>query len=647
MRMQTPVKSVVVFNAFLGALALLGAGCASSPGPAITNPQLEPDHWDGSVLSEQDQRYHPTIGTKGMVVADDPLAAEWGAEVLRRGGNAMDAAVATAFAMSVTRPQHSSLGGGGFMTYCPAPQAATAVVKHEKAAKARKPSAEIESGRSRMPRPTCYTLDYREESPAAATRDMYIRDGKPRTDLSQNGALASGVPGVTAGLLAALERFGTMPRQKLLTKPIELARQGYRFTSHQESTAVDRWDAFNAESKKLLGCAAKAGTEPTAPCTPGTVIRQADLARTLEAISRDGAKGFYQGAVAKKLVDGLKASGGILTLEDLKGYRPHWRTPAQAEYRGMEVISMPPPSAGGVVLLQMLGFMERADKQGMLDEGYGSAKSVHAIAWAMSLAFADRAVHFGDPDHVQVPVAGLLSPAYLDSRWKLFDPSKFVSPVGAGEVMGPDGTRAARAPLLQTSEGVHTTHFSVIDREGNAVAITTTINDDYGSGFMPQGTGVMMNNEMDDFSIQPGVPNLFGLVGAEANAVAPHKRPLSSMSPTIVRDLKTGQVRLVLGAAGGPTITTSVFLSILNRLRFGMSITDAVAAARVHQQWRPEELKFERQGLSVDTLSKLAGLGHKLSSKDSLAKVHAIERFANGRTWGVADPRGEGGAAAE
>lgn len=645
--MKNPTKSLGVLNALLGVMALLGAGCASSPVPTITNPQLEPEHWNGSVLSEQDQRYHPMIGTQGMVVADDPLAAEWGAEILRRGGNAMDAAVATAFAMSVTRPQHSSLGGGGFMTYCPAPQAATAIVNNKKVATVRKPSAELESSRARMPRPNCYTLDYREESPAAATRDMFIREGKPRTDLSQNGALASGVPGVTAGLLTALERFGSMPRQKLLTKPIELARQGYRFTSHQESTAVDRWDAFNAESKKLLGCGVKGGTEATAPCPPGTVIRQADLARTLETISRDGAKGFYQGPLAKKLVDGLKASGGIVTLEDLKGYKPHWRAPVMAEYRGMEVISMPPPSAGGTVLLQMLSFMERADQQGMLDEGYGSAKSVHAIAWAMSLAFADRAVHFGDPDHVQVPVAGLLLPAYLDERWKLFDPSRFVSPQGAGEIVGPDGTRAVKTPLLQSAEGTHTTHFSVIDREGNAVAITTTINDDYGSGFIPPGTGVMMNNEMDDFSIQPGVPNLFGLVGAEANAVAPHKRPLSSMSPTIVRDLKSGQVRLVLGAAGGPTITTSVFLTILNRLRFGMSLTDAVHAARVHQQWRPEELKFERQGLSVDTLSRLAARGHKLSSKDSLAKVHAIERFVNGRTWGVADPRGEGGAAPE
>jgi gamma-glutamyltranspeptidase/glutathione hydrolase len=651
--------------AFAVAVVFAAAGCASQPMPKIASPQLEPGHWDGSVMSEQDQRYHPMIGTKGMVVADDPVAAQWGAEILRRGGNAIDAAVATGFAMAVTRPQHSSIGGGGFMIYCPAPEAPKAVAAGvsggpAQASASRSPSAAPEAAHSRRPLPTCYALDYREKSPAAATRDMYVRDGKPRTDLSQNGALASGVPGVTAGLLTALERFGSMPRQKLLARPIELARQGYSFTSHQESTAQERWEDFNPETRKTLGCPAKPGAAPTGPCTPGATIRQADLARTLEAISQGGINGFYQGAVAKKLVDGLKASGGIMTLDDLKGYKPQWREPVRGEYRGMEVVSMPPPSAGGTVLLQMLGFMDRADRQGQLDEGYGSAKAVHAIASAMSIAFADRAKHFGDPDHVKVPVDTLLSPAYLDERWKLFDPSRFTSPAGAGEIAasvaargdaGADaraGASAAMAPLAQLpQESMHTTHFSVVDRHGNAVAITTTVNDDYGSGFTPPGTGVVMNNEMDDFSIQPGVPNLFGLIGAEANAVAPGKRPLSSMSPTVVRDARSGQVRLVIGAAGGPTITTSVFLSIVNRLRFGMSLTDAVAAARVHQQWRPDELRFERQGLSSDTLARLAEKGHTLVSKGAIARVHAIERFGNGRTWGVPDFRGEGGGAAE
>ena len=557
-----------------------------------------------------------------MVVADDRQAAEWGAEVLRKGGNAVDAAVATAFAMAVTRPHFASLGGGGFMVYCPAPGAPKKLVTE---------GAVHSHALELAPKPPCYALDYREEAPGAASRDMYIKDGKPRTDLSQNGALASGVPGVTAGLLAALERFGSMPRQKLLVRPIELAQKGFPFSAHEESTALDRWTDFNPETRKNFGCGPLDQGVPAKPCEPGTMVKQPDLARVLQAISAHGAKGFYEGEVASKIAQGLQASGGIMTVEDLKSYQPKWREPVHGEFRGMEVISMPPPSAGGGVLLEMLGFMERADRQGALDEGFGSARATHAIATAMSLGFADRAKHYGDPDQVHVPVQELIAPAYLDSRWKLYNPNHFDSPAGAGD---------------PSSEGTHTTHFSVIDRDGNAVAITTTVNDNYGSGFTPPGTGVVMNDEMDDFSVQPGVPNMFGLIGGESNAIAPHKRPLSSMSPTVVRDSQ-GRVHLVLGASGGPTITTSVFLSILNRLRFGMSLVDAVAAPRVHQQWRPEELKFERQGYSPDTLQELARLGHKLVPKPSIAKVHAIERFPNGRTWGVPDFRAEGAAVAE
>lgn len=332
------------------AAAMGAAGCASSPDASskLASPQLEPGHWSGAIATEMDGRYHPIVGTKGMVVADDRQAAEWGAEILRRGGNAVDAAVATAFAMSVTRPHFASLGGGGFMVYCPA-------------AKPAGDSASKQAGAS-SPKPACYALDYREEAPGAASRDMYIRDGKPHTDLSQNGALASGVPGVTAGLLTALEKFGTMPRQKLLSHPIELARGGFLFSGHEESAALDRWSDFNDESKKLFGCGPRHGGVPSAPCPPGTLIKQADLASVLGAISRKGIQGFYEGPVAKKIVDGLHASGGIMTLEDLKAYKAQWRTPVHAQFEGMEVVSMPPPSAGGTVLLEMLGFMERASR---------------------------------------------------------------------------------------------------------------------------------------------------------------------------------------------------------------------------------------------------------------------------------------------
>lgn len=628
-------------------VAALTQACASSGGNAARSAGKTVDsaRWTGEVATEMESRFHPTVGAKGMVVADDREAAEWGAEVLRRGGNAIDAAVATAFAMSVTRPHHSSLGGGGFMVYCPKP-----------GAKGRTP---------------CVALDYREEAPAAATRDMYIREGKARTDLSQNGALASGVPGVPAGLLAALEKYGSLPRQKLLTRPIALARDGFVFTGHEEAAAQDRWPHMNDEAKRLLGCDATgkqlgAGSRapvPAAPCPANTRLRQPDLARVLEAISRSGAAGFYRGAVAEKLVAGLKASGGILTMQDLASYRPKWREPVRAEFRGMEVVSMPPPSAGGTVLLQMLGYAERADRQDAFSEGYGSARAIHAITHGMALAFADRAKFFGDPDHWNVPVQGMLSAEYLDARWSSFDPAKANLPAEAGplQLTRPAGapalnaargagaaatTESERLDALAWGEGAHTTHFSVIDQEGNAVAITTTINDNYGSGFVPPGTGVMMNNEMDDFSIQPGVPNLFGLVGAEANAVAARKRPLSSMSPTVVRDAG-GNARIVVGAAGGPRITTSVYLSILNRLAFGMSLPDAVNAARVHQQWRPVELRLERQAFGSDTRQKLMGLGYAIQDAASLAKVHALERFPNGRVWGVPDRRGEGAAAAQ
>ena len=318
---------------------------------------------------------------------------------------------------------------------------------------------------------------------------------------------------------------------------------------------------------------------------------------------------------------------------------------------------MPPPSAGGTVLLQMLGYAERAEKQGALSDGYGSARTLHAITHGMSLAFADRAKFFGDPGHWNVPVREMLSHEYLDSRWRSFDADKANLPASAGPLQL---TRPASVPAftsldqldfekqdaLAWNEGAHTTHFSVVDQEGNAVAITTTINDNYGSGFVPPGTGVMMNNEMDDFSIQPGVPNLFGLVGDEANAVAPSKRPLSSMAPTVVRD-DQGQVRLVVGAAGGPRITTSVFLSILNRLQFGMSLPDSVNASRFHHQWKPSSLMLEQNGFGADTRQKILGLGYEIQDATALARVHALERSPNGRIWGVPDRRGEGAAAAE
>jgi gamma-glutamyltranspeptidase/glutathione hydrolase len=564
-----------------------------------------PVAFDGSVATNLKSRYRPTVGTKGMVVSDDRVANEWGAEILRKDGNSVDAAVATAFALAVTRPYYASLGGGGFLVHCPP------------------------EGKK------CVALDYRERAPKAATRDMYVKNGKADSDLSSDGALAPGVPGVTAGLVYALKRWGTMPLSMVLKRPIELARQGYRFTGFQETGAQSRWEAMNEPARKIFGCEGK-------PCPSGTLIKQPDLARVLEEIARKGTDGFYRGWVARSISAGVRKAGGIITEQDLADYRPTEREPVSGVVRGYEITSMPPPSAGGAMILQILGYLDRAERDGALDQGYGAAKSVHAIAHALGLAFADRAEVFGDPDFVKVPLAELLSDDYLDRRWKTFRSGHAALPERSG-LPAPGGAPASPGGEHATSQ---TTHFSVVDRNGGAVALTTTLNDYYGSGFVPQGTGVLLNDEMDDFSIQPGHPNMYGLVGAEANAIAPGKRPLSSMAPTIVRD-SGGRVRIVLGAQGGPRITSSVALVLANRIFFGLSLPDAVVAPRVHEQWKPETLDLEPVGYSEDTREKLRSLGYAVATDPGLAKIHALERFPNGRVWGVADPRGEGSPVAE
>ncbi|MGZ3697224.1 MAG: gamma-glutamyltransferase family protein, partial [Bdellovibrionota bacterium] len=431
---------------------------------SLTAFSAEPPVWDGTAQSSLKSRVRPTVGTKGMVVSDDRVASEWGAEILRQGGNAVDAAVATAFALSVTRPHFASIGGGGFLVYCPKPGSDGA-----------KP---------------CEALDYREIAPEKASRDMYIKDGKPRTDLSQDGALASGVPGVTAGLLQALEKWGTLSRDKLLARPIELARGGVAFTGLMEGVAQERWKAMNAEARRIFSCGSSAES-PEAPCAAGTTLKQPDLAKTLQAISEKGVKGFYEGGVAQAIVDSLQAEGGILTLKDLKTYKPVLRKPVEGDAFGMHFVSMPPPSSGGAIVLQLLAYASRADKQGLLNEGYGSPKTLHALAHGMALAFADRAKFFGDPDRVEVPLVKLLSPEYLDARWKTFQPDKAAIPEGAGELVIP-GTSPSPSPNSSGVPDSHTTHFSVIDKDGNAVAVTPTINDEFGSGCVPMGTGVVM-----------------------------------------------------------------------------------------------------------------------------------------------------------
>ncbi len=583
-------------RACIGLILLATACSTSTQNPGGSFPS---DRWDGSPESERKATYRPVVGTKGMVVADDADAAAWGVEILRRGGNAVDAAVATAFFMAVSRPHFASLGGGGFILYCPKPV----------------------EGRAER----CETIDYREQAPERATRDMFVRDGKARTDLSQDGALASGVPGVTAGLLLALEKYGSRPRHEVLSRPIEIAKRGTPMTGHMESVALERWDAMNSEARRIWGCGG------SKPCEPGVVVKQPELARVLEEIRAKGAAGFYRGWVAQKIAQGIRAENGILRESDLGSYEPRVRKTVSARYLGMEVISMPPPSAGGTTLLQMLRYAELADDAGMFEAGFWSAPAIHALTHGMSLAFADRAKHFADPASMKVSVESLLARDYLDDRWDAtFKKGSAAIPADAG---------------VPVAGGSQTTHFSVIDRQGNAVAVTTTVNDNFGSGFVPPGTGVVMNNEMDDFAIQPGVPNSFGLVQGEGNAIVPGRRPLSSMSPTIVRD-EAGQTRIVIGAQGGPKITSSVFLALIKRLRFRMSIQEAVITPRFHHQWKPVELMLE-PGFGAETREELAGMGYSLKDIAISGKMTALERYPNGRVWGVSDPRAEGAAVAE
>lgn len=539
-------------------------------------------------------------GTRGMIAADDAIAAAWGAEILREGGNAVDGAIATAFAMSVTRPHFASIGGGGFMVYCPAQLADK--TNH------------------------CVTLDFREKAPSAAKKEMYIRNGKADPSLSRNGALASGVPGNVMGWLEALKRFGSVSQKAILRKPIALARDGIRVSSHTEEAALDRWDFMNDEAKRIFSCGHK-----DLPCKVGEVLKQPDLAKTLATISLKGSAGFYEGAIAKQLVSGIRASGGILTEADLKDYKAQSRAPLIGHFHGFEIVTMPPPSSGGIALLQMLSFMELAQKNETLLHGPESVPTLNSEAYAMSLAFADRAEHLGDPAFYPVPLSQLLDPHYLSERWKTFDPKHGHIATGAGKAV---------------YEPAHTTHLSVIDKNGNAVAMTITINDNFGSGFVPPGTGVVMNNQMDDFSAQPGAPNLFGLVGAEANSIQPGKRPLSSMTPTIVRD-SSGANRIAIGAAGGPRIITAVFQTLLNRLQWGMSLTDSVATPRIHHQWKPETVWMEKNQFPEEVRETLKKSGYQIEDSTKFGVVHAVERLTNQRVIGAPDPRGEGAAVSE
>ncbi len=554
----------------------------------------------------------PARAERGMVVSAEVHASQAGVEAMEGGGNAVDAAVATGFALAVTFPVAGNVGGGGFMVI-------------------------------RFPDGTATTVDYRETAPAGATRRMYVDDstGDVRPDLSQRGALASGVPGAVAGLLHAHETYGRAPLADVLAPAIRLA-EGYPLSRAE----AELMNAFAGRFAPYPGTVRHFTQE--GGFAPGETFRQPELAAVLRRIRDGGRDGFYRGETADLLVAEQQRGGGLITHEDLAGYQPVEREPLVGTYRGHRVLSMPPPSSGGVALIQMLDAVEPFDVAGL---GFNSSATVHLMGEAMRRAFADRAEFLGDPDFSDLPTAELVDPEYTAARMADFDPAR----ADVSEVLGAGQPRP---------ESPQTTHYSVVDADGMAVSVTTTLNGGFGSLVVVEGAGFFLNNEMDDFTSAPGEPNMFGLVQGEANAIAPGKRMLSSMTPTIVEDPE-GRLMLVVGSPGGPRIITATYQTILNVVDHGMDVQEAVAAPRVHHQWLPDVLFVENQGLALDAVVALQERGWAVdessgwwSRVDAIEVVYdeerattdpsgldAVEAGTVGRVLlGGADPRGEDAA---
>jgi gamma-glutamyltranspeptidase / glutathione hydrolase len=536
---------------------------------------------------------HAVAAEHGMVVAQEKIAAGIGADVLRQGGNAVDAAVATGFAMAVTYPRAGNIGGGGFMVIHSAE-------RHED-----------------------FTIDYRETAPAAMTRDIFLgADGKPDIAKSRDSALGIGVPGTVAGLTLALEKYGSgkFTLAELLKPAIDLARDGIVVADDIADTLPDeyRWLSRWPASAKAFSRAD--GTS----LREGDMLVQTDLAATLSAIAEQGPRGFYQGPVAERLVKAIGDAGGIMTLDDLKSYQALTRAPLRGSYRGYDIVSMPLPSSGGVVLLEMLNILEGFP---MSDMKQGTASSLHVMIEAMKRAYADRARYLGDPAFVNAPITTLIAKDYAAKQRASIDL---------------DHATPSTQVLSPPREGSNTTHYSVVDSSGNAVSNTYTLNFPYGVGLVAAGTGVLLNNELDDFTAAPGASNAFGLVGYEANLPGPGKRPLSSMSPAIV--LKDGKPVLVTGSPGGSRIISTVLQVIVNVLDYRMDVAAAVAAPRLHHQWLPDEVRVEH-GFADDTLAALRAKGHRVIEPMGQTSANSIAVTPNG-LLGAPDPRLRGAEAA-
>lgn len=534
------------------------------------------------------ERFHPVQGSQGMVATSHTLASDVALQVLRDGGNAIDAAVTAGFALAVTQPRSGNIGGGGFLLYAPGDGTA--------------PEA----------------IDYRETAPAAATETLFQdADGHVMTERSRFSHQAAGVPGTVAGLALALERHGTLTLSEALAPAIRLAQEGFvvphRFTEglQRARSRLQRWPATKATFYKEDGSAPQ----------PGEVFKQPELAATLQRIAEAGIKGFYEGETARLIVDEMQRHDGLITLADLKNYQPAVRQPVHGSYRGFDVFSMSPPSSGGTHIIQILNILEGFPIGEM---GHNSANTVHHMAEAMKLAYADRSEYLGDTDFVDVPLSGLTSKDYAARLRNTISPNK-ARP--SGEIK--PGQQAGW-------ESPETTHFSVVDRWGNAVSNTYTINFSYGSGITVAGAGFLLNNEMDDFSSKPGEPNAYGLIGGEANKIEPGKRMLSSMSPTVVR--KDGRNVLVTGSPGGSRIITTTLQVLMNVIDHNMNIQTAVSVPRIHHQWWPDEIRIE-QGISPDTINLLQAKGHKVTSSNAMGAIQSIMIGEDGTLYGGSDPR--------